>query len=107
VRDDRPFAGPDPPANVFFCSPDRGSAHPEQHLADYAGLMQADAYAGFGRLYEANRKGGPIIEAACGAHGRRKFFGLARLGKTPIAAEAVKRIDVPFAIKREINGFTA
>jgi transposase len=65
VRDDRPFAGPDPPAAVFFYSPDRGGAHPEQHLAGYAGLMQADAYAGFGRLYKANRKGGPIIEAAC------------------------------------------
>ena len=59
VRDDRPFAGPDPPAAVFFYSPDRGGAHPEQHLAGYAGLMQADAYAGFGRLYEANRKGRP------------------------------------------------
>jgi transposase len=67
VRDDRPFAGPDPPAAVFFYSPDRGGAHPEQHLAGYAGLMQADAYAGFGRLYEVNRKGGPIIEAACWA----------------------------------------
>ena len=107
VRDERPFAGPDPPAAMFFYSPDRGGAHPEQHLAGYAGLMQADAYAGFGRLYEANRKGGPTIEAACWAHGRRKFFGLARLGKAPIAAEAVKRIDIPFAIKREINGFTA
>ena len=104
VRDDRPFAGPDPPAAVFFYSPDRGGAHPEQHLAGYAGLMQADAYAGFGRLYEANRKGGPIIEAACWAHGRRKFFDLARLSKAPIAAEAVKRIDVLFAIEREING---
>src|SRR3954463_13688030 len=69
--------------------------------------MQADAYAGFGRLYEANRKGGPIIEAACWAHGRRKFFDLARLSKAPIAAEAVKRIDVLFAIEREINGLTA
>jgi transposase len=107
VRDDRPFAGPDPPAAVFFYSPDRGGAHPEQHLAGYAGLMQADAYAGFGRLYEANRKRGPIIEAACWAHGRRKFFDLARLSKAPIAAEAVKRIDVLFAIEREINGFTA
>jgi hypothetical protein len=67
VRDDRPFAGPDPPAAVFFYSPDRGGVHPEQHLAGYAGLMQADAYAGFGRLYEANRKGGQIIEAACWA----------------------------------------
>jgi transposase len=104
VRDDRPFAGPDPPAAVFFYSPDRGGEHPEQHLASYAGLMQADAYAGFNRLYEANRKGGPIVEAACWAHARRKFFDLARLSKAPIAAEAVKRIDVLFAIEREING---
>ena len=104
VRDDRPFAGPDPPAAVFFYSPDRGGAHPERHLAGYAGLMQADAYAGFSRLYKANRKGGPIIEAACWAHGRRKFFDLARLTKAPIAAEAVRRIDVLFAIEREING---
>jgi transposase len=107
VRDDRPFAGPDPPAAVFFYSPDRGGAHPEQHLAGYSGLMQADAYAGFSRLYEPNRKGGPIIEAACWAHGRRKFFDLARLSKAPIAAEAVKRIDVLFAIEREINGLAA
>src|SRR6266480_4283245 len=104
VRDDRPFAGPDPPAAVFFYSPDRGGEHPQQHLAGYAGLMQADAYAGFARLYAANRKGGPIIEAACWAHGRRKFFDLARLSKAPIAAEAVKRIDILFAIEREING---
>ena len=65
VRDDRPFAGPDPPAAVFFYSRDRGGEHPGQHLASYAGLMQADAYAGFNRLYEANRKPGPIVEAAC------------------------------------------
>ncbi|WP_256808750.1 IS66 family transposase [Bradyrhizobium sp. Bra64] len=67
VRDDRPFGGPDRPAAVFFYSPDRG----DEHLAGYAGPMQADAYAGFGKLYQANRKGGPIIEAACWAHGRR------------------------------------
>jgi transposase len=70
----------------------------------YAGLMQADAYAGFTKLYEANRKLGPIVEAACWAHGRRKFFDLVRLSKAPIAVEAVKRIDVLFAIEREING---
>ena len=56
VRDDRPFGGPDPPAAVFFYSPDRSGEHPEQHLAGYAGFMQADAYAGFNRLYEADRK---------------------------------------------------
>jgi transposase len=65
VRDDRPFGGPDPPAACFFYSRDRSGEHPERHLANYAGLMQADAYAGFNRLYEASRKPGPIIEAAC------------------------------------------
>ena len=104
VRDDRPFAGPDPPAAVFFYSRDRGGEHPEQHLAGFAGFMQADAYAGFNRLYEADRKAGPIVEAACWAHARRKFFDLARINQAPIASEAVTRIDVLFAIEREING---
>ena len=104
VRDDRPFAGPDPPAAVFFYSRDRGGEHPEQHLAGFTGLMQADAYAGFNRLYEATRKGGPIVEAACWAHARRKFFDLARISQAPIASEAVARIDALFAIEREING---
>jgi transposase len=104
VRDDRPFAGPGPPAAVFFYSRDRGGEHPEQHLAGFAGLMQADAYAGFDRLYEADRKGGPIVEAACWAHARRKFFDLARIKKAPIACEAVERIDALFAIERQING---
>jgi transposase len=106
VRDDRPFAGSDPPAAVFFYSPDRGGEHSGRHLASYVGLMQADAYAGFNRLYQADRKPGPIIEAACWAHGRRKFFDLARLKKAPIAIEAIERIDALFAIEREINGLT-
>jgi transposase len=89
---------------VFFYSRDRGGEHPEQHLARFAGLMQADAYAGFNRLYEANRNGGQIVEAACWAHARRKFFDLARISQAPIASEAVSRIDALFAIEREING---
>lgn len=104
VRDDRPFAGPDPPAAAFFYSRDRGGEHPERHLAGYAGLMQADAYAGFNRLYAADRKPGPIVEAACWAHARRKFFDLARIGKAPIAIATVERIDALFAIEREVNG---
>jgi transposase len=104
VRDDRPFGGPDPPAAAFFYSRDRTGEHPERHLAGYAGLMQADAYAGFNRLYEGSRKGGPIVEVGCWAHARRKFFDLARLNKAPIAVEAVERIDALFAIEREING---
>lgn len=106
VRDDRPFAGPEPPAAVFLYSRDRGGEHPEQHLAGFIGLMQADAYAGFNRLYEATRKPGPITEAACWAHARRKFFDLARINQAPIATEAVARIDALFAIERGINGLT-
>ena len=117
VRDDRPFGGADPPAAVFFYSRDRTGEHPERHLAGYAGILQADAYAGFSRLYTPGRSPGPITEAACWSHGRRKFFVLAdiaanarnkALGKqtaiSPLALEAVKRIDAIFDIEREING---
>ena len=89
---------------MFYYSRDRGGEYPEQHLAGFAGLMQADAYAGFNRLYKADRKGGPIIEAVCWAHARRKFFDLAKINKAPIASEVVTRIDRLFAIEREING---
>ena len=104
VRDDAPFGGLDPPAAAFFYSRDRSGEHPERHLASYAGLMQADAYAGFNRLYETSRKPGPIIEVGCWAHARRKYVDLARLAKAPIALEAINRIDELFAIEREING---
>jgi transposase len=113
VRDDKPFAGPAPPAAVFFYSRDRTAQHPESHLRDYTGILQADAYAGYNRLYEAGRKPGPITEASCWAHGRRKLFELADVAAkargtlaviAPLAFEAVKRIDAIFDIEREING---
>ena len=107
VRDDRPFAGPDPPATVFFYSRNRNGEHPARHLAGYDGILQADAYAGFGALYDGKRKPGPITEAACWSHGRRHFFEMADLGKAPLAVEAVRRIDAIFAIEREINGHSA
>ena len=68
VRDDRPFAGHAPPAVAFFYSPDRRGEHPERHLASFSGILQADAYAGFDRLYDPKRGPGPILEAACWAH---------------------------------------
>src|ERR1700704_3729782 len=104
VRDDRPFGGHDPPAAAFFYSTDRSGKHPEEHLASYAGLMQADAYAGFNKLYEASRRPGPITEASCWAHARRKLFDLARINKAPIAIEAVERMDALFEIERKIIG---
>jgi transposase len=107
VRDDRPFGGPDPPAAIFYYSRNRNGEHPARHLAGYAGILQADAYAGFAELYDAQRRPGPITEAACWSHGRRHFFELADLRKTPLAIEVVHRIDAIFAIEREINGLTA
>jgi transposase len=116
VRDDGPFAGIDPPAAVFFYSPDRSGIHPERHLADYSGILQADAYAGFNTVYKADRKPGPITEAGCWAHARRKFFELAdvaakaRNQKTtaisPIAFEAVQKMDAIFMLERSINGLS-
>jgi len=120
VRDDRPFGGPGPPAAIFYYSPDREGVHPNRHLASYAGILQADAYAGYGDLYEPTRRPGPITEAACWSHGRRKFFVLADIAKTaearaqkkqaawsPLAREAVRRIDLIFDAERKLNGLAA
>jgi transposase len=106
VRDDRPFGGSAAPAAVFYYSPTREGEHAERQLAKYTGIVQADAYSGFNGLFVEDRQPGPIVEAACWAHSRRKFFELARLRKMPIALRAVQRIDALFAIEREINGKT-
>jgi hypothetical protein len=118
VRDDRPFAGADPPAALFYYSRDRSGEHPERHLSGFAGILQADAYAGYNRLTKPDRSPAPVIEALCWAHARRKFFVLADIASTankgkhgtiisPLAFEAVKRIDALFDIEREINGMRA
>ena len=121
VRDDRPCGGPDPPAAMFYYSRDRRGEHPQAHLADWAGILQADAFGGYNKLYEAERKPGVIIEAACWSHARRPFFALADLAETarrkaqgkttavisPLALEAVRRIDALFEIERAINGESA
>ncbi len=107
VRDDRPFGGRAPPAAMFRYSRDRTAEHPNRHLAGYAGILQADAYAGYNALYEPDRKPGPITEAGCWAHGRRKLFELAELSRAPLAIEAVRRIDAIFDAERPINGLPA
>jgi transposase len=115
VRDDRPFGGKDPPAAIFYFSRDRLGAHPEQHLTHYGGILQADAFAGYGGLYKAERQPAPIIEAACWSHSRRKLFVLADIASkarkknkpfviSPIAFEAVLKMDAIFDLERAING---
>ncbi len=119
VRDDRPFGGTSPPVALFYYARDRRGEHPQGHLADYTGILQADAYAGYNELFKPGRTPGPITRALCWAHARRKFFELADIASqakrrkpsqiniSPMAAEAVKRIDAIFEIERAINGKSA
>ncbi|WP_294541509.1 IS66 family transposase [uncultured Rhodoblastus sp.] len=121
VRDDKPFGGAGPPAAMFYYSRNRRGEHPQAHLAGYSGIFQADAFEGYGKLYHADRKPGPIKEAACWVHARRPFFIMADIeenarrkaaGKkeiplSPIAIEVVRRIDALFEIERTINGNSA
>jgi transposase len=118
VRDDRPFGGRAPPAALYYASRDRRQEHPERHLRDFTGILQADAYSGYNVLYDPSRSPGVITPALCWSHSRRQFFELAdiaanaRRGKTapaisPIALEAVKRIGALFDIERAINGLSA
>jgi transposase len=100
VRDDRPFCGGAPPAVAYFYSPDRTSAHPAAHLAGFTGLLQADAYAGFEKLYGPARiKPGPFMEVACWAHTRRGFFDDWEQHKSPTAKQALDRIAAIYAIE--------
>ena len=85
VRDDKPFGGQAPPGAVFYYSRDRAGEHPQRHLASYNGIFQADAYGGYGKLYEPGRRPGPILEAACWVHARRPFFVMADLAENAVA----------------------
>jgi len=108
VRDDRPWAGQDPPAVAYFFSPDRKGEHPRAHLAGFRGILQADAYSGFAKLYEAAADDEPRIrEAACWAHLRRDFHDVWKATGSPIAEEALTRIGALYDIERRIHGRSA
>src|SRR5579864_4323949 len=118
VRDDRPFGGRPPPAALYYASRDRRQEHPMRHLQSFSGILQADAYSGYNALYDPSRAERPITPALCWAHARRQFFELADIAAnarrdnnaaaiSPIALEAVKRIDALFDIERGINGQSA
>ncbi|RWF33252.1 MAG: IS66 family transposase [Mesorhizobium sp.] len=118
VRDDRPFGGQSPPAALYYASRDRRQEHPERHLRNFTGILQADAYGSYNPLFKVDRDPSPLTQALCWAHARRKFFVLADIaanakrGKnaapiSPIALEAVKRIDALFGIERDINGLVS
>jgi hypothetical protein len=100
VRDDRASGDTAPPAVWFAYSPDRKGEHPQRHLSNFRGILQADAYAGFNQLYED----GGIQQAPCLAYMRRKFYDLMEAHHSPIATEAVERIAALYAIEKEIRG---
>jgi transposase len=99
VRDDRPAASTEAAAVLFRYAPDRKGERPREHLKPFSGILQADAYAGFGHLY-----GERIQEAACWAHARRAFYELHQANDSPIAAEALERIGKLYDIESEIRG---
>lgn len=67
VKDDRPFGGSDPPAAMFYYSRDRSGEHPQAHLANYTGILQADAFGGYIKLYEPARSAGLIRKRPVGS----------------------------------------
>lgn len=108
LRDDRPWGGTAPPGIAYFFSPDRKSVHPHGHLAEFSGILQADAYTGFKALYEPDATGAVRIrEAACWAHLRRDFHDVWTGTKSEIAREALDRIGALYDIEREITGCSA
>lgn len=106
VRDDRPHKGNDPPGAAYYFSADRKGAHPRDHLANFKGILQADAYAGFRKLYEPDEKSGEIRvrEAACWAHLRRDFHDVWKATGSALAKEALERIGALYDIERRIAG---
>lgn len=109
VRDDRPWGGTDPPAAAYSFSPDRKGEHPQGHLARFTGILQADAYGGFAKLYEATAPDATprVREAACWAHLRRDFHDVWKATGSPVARDALERIGRLYDIEREITGQSA
>jgi len=100
ARDDRPWGGTDPPAAIYYYSPDRRAERPAAHLKDFKGILQVDGYAGFEQL----TAGGTIKLAACWAHTRRKFYEVHQATGSPIAEEALRRMGAIYTIEQSIRG---
>ena len=106
VRDERPFGSDIPPAAYYRYSPDRKGIHAQALLGGCRGFLHADGYAGFDRLYQPTTPDGPppLIEVACWAHVRRKFYDIHHASASPIALEAMERIAALFVIESSVRG---
>ena len=106
ARDDRPWAGPDPPAVAYSYAPGRGAVHALKLLDRYRGVVQCDGYAAYKTIADA-ACGEAITLAFCWAHLRRKFYDIAKDGNAPIASEALERIAKLYLIEKTIRGQSA
>ena len=106
VRDGRPHGDTVPPAVCYFYSPDRKGERPAEHLKGFSGILHADAYSGYDRLYDTERnKQGTVEEAACWAHTRRKFYEANVVtDKASIAIETLVKIAKIYRIEDMVNG---
>jgi len=105
VRDQRPWAGTAPPGIVYRFAPDWKQEHVRSHMADARGILQADGYKGYAKLYEPEPDGTlRLSEAACWAHLRRDFHDFWASTKSEIAREALEQIGKLYDIERDING---
>ena len=75
---------------------------PREILKGYTGILQADAYAGYNCIYAS----GEVLEAACLAHVRRKFFE-AILSAGEDAVTAVRMIDSFYRVEHEAEKIAA
>jgi transposase len=103
--DPRPYAGPGHPAVFYRYSADRKGERPRGHLQNFSGYLHTDAFAGYRALYRETGNQPPrATHVACMAHARRKIFEVFERTKSPIAEEALRRIQQLYAIEAEING---
>ncbi|MBC7285625.1 IS66 family transposase, partial [Hoeflea sp.] len=108
VCDQRPWAGAAPPGVVYRYAPNWNAQHVQDQLCNASGILQADAYKGYAKLYEPSADGSPRFrEAACFAHWRRDFHDIWTSQKSEIAHEALERIGQLYDIEREIAGKSA
>lgn len=106
VRDGRNYGDLTPPAVCYFYSPDRKGERPLAHLQDFTGVLHADAYGGYDKLYEPDQNDVVrILEAACWAHTRRKFYEITvDTSNANIAFKAIELMGEIYAIEDEIRG---
>ena len=90
-----------PPIAVFDYQAGRGGQHARDFLAEWRGHLMVDDYSGYKAMF-----GNGIVEQACLAHARRKFFELVAAGGHPVAAEALTRIGRLYAVEEEARGLS-